>query len=118
MNGRGNTGTAAQRVLEVDGPAVLLQQVAKRFVRELLKVLHLVVPEKVDLPPRFFVELHALAGHHSLLSACAAVTGVKLPRFRGASKAAAGVDAAARLDLSLAATGERITGSVILKRKD
>jgi hypothetical protein len=65
MNSRGNAGTAAQSVLQVDGAAVFLQQIAERFVRELLKVFHLVVAEKINLPPRFLIELYAFARHHS-----------------------------------------------------
>jgi hypothetical protein len=87
MNGRGHAGAAAQRVLEVDGPVMLLQQVAKRFVREFLKVLHLIVAEKIDLPPRCFVELHALAWHDLASSRLPTVAGRKLPRFPAASKA-------------------------------
>ena len=57
MDGRGHAGAAAERILQVDGPAVLLQQVAKRFVREFLKIFHLVVAEKIDLPPRLLRQI-------------------------------------------------------------
>jgi hypothetical protein len=87
MNGRGHAGAAAQRVLQVDGPVMLLQQVAKRFVREFLKVLHLIVAEKIDLSPRCFVELHALAWHDLASSRLPTVAGLKLPCFHAASKA-------------------------------
>jgi hypothetical protein len=63
MDGRGHPGAAAERVLQVDRPVVLLQQVAERLVGEFLKVLHLVMAEKIDLPPRLFVELHAFPRH-------------------------------------------------------
>jgi hypothetical protein len=87
MDGRGHAGAAAQRVPQVDGPVVLLQQVAKRFVREFLKVLHLIVAEKIDLPPGRFVELHALARHDLAFSRLPTVPALKLPCFLAASKA-------------------------------
>src|ERR1700685_654520 len=87
MNGRGHAGAAAQRVLQVDRPVMLLQQVAKRFVREFLKVLHLIVAEKIDLPPRRFVELHALARHDLASSRLPTLPRLKLPFFPAASKA-------------------------------
>lgn len=65
MNSGGNAGAAAQRVFQIERAAVFLEEIAECLVGELLKILHLVVTEKVKLPPRLFVELHALARHGS-----------------------------------------------------
>src|ERR1700730_787188 len=65
MHRGGHTGAAAERVFEVRRAAVLLEEIAERFVGQFLKVLHLVVAEKVELPPGRFVELHTLARHRS-----------------------------------------------------
>src|SRR5271155_3755358 len=63
MNRRGDAGAAAERVFEVDRAAVLLEEIAERFVRQLLKILHLGVAEKIKLAPGLLVELHAFARH-------------------------------------------------------
>jgi hypothetical protein len=60
-----HAGTAAERVFQVNRAAVLLEEIAERLIRKFLKVLHLVVAEKVELPPGRFVELHTLARHRS-----------------------------------------------------
>jgi len=65
MDSRGYARAPPQRIFQVNGAAVLFQQIAKRFVGELLKILHLVVPEQIELPPGSFIELHALTRHYS-----------------------------------------------------
>ena len=65
MDGRGYASASPQRVFQVDRTTVLFQQIAERLVGELLKILHLVVPEQIELPPGFFIELQALARHYS-----------------------------------------------------
>ena len=63
VNARRNTGTAAQRLRQVGRPAMFAQEIAKRFVGQFLKILHLVARQQVERLPRFRVELHALARH-------------------------------------------------------
>jgi len=63
MDRRRYASAAAQRIFQVDRPAVLFQQIAERFVSEFLKILHLIATEKIDLSPSLVVELHPLAGH-------------------------------------------------------
>src|SRR5262249_44727623 len=53
----------AQCFLEAGRPAVLAQEVAKRFVGELLEILHLIAGQKVERVPGLGIELHALARH-------------------------------------------------------
>jgi hypothetical protein len=65
MDGGGSAGASPQRFLEVGGPAVLSQEVAKGFVRQLLKVLHLVAAKQVKGLPSLVVELDALAFHQN-----------------------------------------------------
>jgi hypothetical protein len=43
---------------------MLAQEIAKRLVGKLLKVLHLVVRQQVQCVPRLVIELNALAAHH------------------------------------------------------
>src|SRR5262249_29626200 len=64
MDRRRYAGAAAQRIFQVDRPAVLFQQIAERFVGEFLKILHLIAAEKIDLAPSLVVELPPLTGHH------------------------------------------------------
>ena len=63
MDCRRYAGAASKRIFQVNGPAVLFQQIAESFVGKLLKILHLVAAEKIDLSPSLVVELHPLAGH-------------------------------------------------------
>ena len=63
MDRRGHTGAAPKRIFQIDRPAMLFQKVAERLVGKLLKILHLVVAEKVQLPPSFFVDLNTFARH-------------------------------------------------------
>jgi flavin-binding protein dodecin len=58
-----DAGAPPQRVFQIDGTIVFLQQIAERLVRQFLKVFHLIAAEKVELPPGRFIELHAFAGH-------------------------------------------------------
>ena len=67
MDRGGYAGTAPERVFQVNWTTVLLQEIAERFIGEFLKVLHLVVPEQIQLPPGLFIELHALARHQFAL---------------------------------------------------
>jgi hypothetical protein len=59
----GDARASAQRIFQVNGPVVFLQQIPKRFIRQFLKVLHLIVAEQVELPQGLFVELHAFTWH-------------------------------------------------------
>ena len=63
MDRRRHAGATAKCVFQVNWTAVFFQEIAKRFVSNLLKVLHLVTAEKIDLPPDFLIELYPLAGH-------------------------------------------------------
>jgi hypothetical protein len=63
MDRRRYASAAAQRIFQVDRPAMLFQQIAERFVSEFLKILHLIATEKIDLSPSLVVELHPLTGH-------------------------------------------------------
>src|SRR5665213_673338 len=63
MQGCCGASTAAQRVFQVDRPAVLFQQIAERLVGEFLEILHLVAPKNVELLPSLVVELNPLARH-------------------------------------------------------
>jgi hypothetical protein len=55
--------TSSQRFFEVGWPPVLAQEIAEGFVRELLKILHLIATQKIERLPRLVVELDALAFH-------------------------------------------------------
>src|SRR5271156_3566748 len=87
MNRGQDTGAAAESVLQIDGAAVLLEKIAERLVRQLLKILHLVMAEKVKLPPGLLVELHAFARHRLALFQVPrdGATSPKLPSFGPAS---------------------------------
>jgi hypothetical protein len=63
VDGGGDSGTAAQRVFQVNRTAVFLEQVAKGLVGKLLKILHLIVAEQIQLLPSFFVDLYAFSRH-------------------------------------------------------
>ena len=73
MNCRGHAGAAPKRIFQVYRPAMFFQKIPKSLVGELLKVLHLIAAEKIDLPPGLVVELHPLARHQPafLCRACA-----------------------------------------------
>src|ERR1700732_3746829 len=73
MNCRGHAGAASKRIFQVYRQAMFLQKTAKSLVGELLKVLHLIAAEKIDLSPCLVVELHPLARHQPafLCRACA-----------------------------------------------
>ena len=59
----GGAGAFAERGFEVDGTAVLAQQIGERLVRKLLKSRHAVAGEQVERHPRLVVNGYALAGH-------------------------------------------------------
>jgi len=63
MDRRRHAGAASKRMFQVDRSAMLFQQIAESFVGNLLKILHLIAAEKIDLSPSLLVELHPLAGH-------------------------------------------------------
>src|SRR5947209_294848 len=63
MNCRGHAGAAPKRIFQVYRPAMFFQKIPKSLVGELLKVLHLIAAEKIDLPPCLVVDLHPLARH-------------------------------------------------------
>src|ERR1700722_11256766 len=86
MHRRRHAGAAAQRVLEVDRPAVFFQKIAERLVSQFGKILHLVAAEEIDLPPGLVVELHALAGHQ-LASLCRPFERAGFLTARGAERA-------------------------------
>jgi len=65
MNGCGDARAAPQRVFQVDRATMFLQKVAECLIGEFLKILHLVVAEKVNLPPSLLVEQHAFARHRA-----------------------------------------------------
>src|ERR1700730_3195420 len=73
MNCGGHAGAAPKRIFQVYRPAMFFQKIAKSLVGELLKVLHLIAAEKIDLSPGLLVELHPLARHQPafLCRACA-----------------------------------------------
>jgi len=52
---------APEGILEIDGTPVLAQQIAKSFIRELLKTHHAVTRQHVEGMPCFQIELDALA---------------------------------------------------------
>ena len=60
-------------------PAVLLEKITERFIRQFLKVFHLVVAEKFKLPQGLLVDLHAFARHTLVL--------FQVPRWRHFSQA-------------------------------
>jgi len=102
MNCRGDACAAPQRVFQVDRATIFLQQVAERLVREFLKVFHLVVTEKIELPPSLLVELHALARHRMtfLLPKAPSFQLLSLRRRCPAPGDEDRIDASANLDLS------------------
>jgi len=64
-------GAAPQRLLEIGGAPVLAQEVAKSFVRELLKAHHAIPREQVERMPCLEIELDALALDGTIDSAAA-----------------------------------------------
>ena len=62
MDRRRYAGAAPKRILQVDRPAMLFQQIPESLVGKLLKILHLIAAEKIDLSPGLVVELHPFAG--------------------------------------------------------
>src|ERR1700731_980026 len=52
---------AAQRILQIDRPSVLVQEVTEGLVRQFLKRHHAVARKQVEGVPGLQIELHALA---------------------------------------------------------
>jgi len=71
MDRRRYAGAASKRIFQVNGPAVLFQQIAESFVGELLKILHLIAAEKIDLSPSLVIELQPLTRHQLAFLWCA-----------------------------------------------
>src|SRR5437764_279682 len=61
-------GTLAQRRFEIGWPPVFIQEIAERFVCELLKIHHAVAAQQIERLPGRIVKLNTLAGHQLLLS--------------------------------------------------
>jgi hypothetical protein len=53
----------AQRASEINGPAVLVQQIAKGFLGQFLEVHHAVACQEIEGMPSLIVELDAFAWH-------------------------------------------------------
>src|SRR5205807_743915 len=56
-------GALAQRRFQVGRAAMLLEQIAERLVRELLKIHHAIARQQIDGLPSGVIELNPLARH-------------------------------------------------------
>src|SRR5690242_11834876 len=62
----GRAGAAPQRRLQIGRPAVLLEEIAKGFVGELLEIAQAVARQEVERLPGLVVDLNPLARHCAL----------------------------------------------------
>jgi len=106
-----DAGAPPQRVFQIDGPIVFLQQIAEGLVRQFLKVLHLIAAEKIELPPGRFIELYAFARHGSPLAprrSGFSASFFRLPKSSHLPKSSVeqkdSIDVKVHLDLSLGQT--------------
>jgi hypothetical protein len=63
VNFGADPGTLPQSGFQVGWPVMLLEQIAKRLIRELLEIHHPVTSQKIERHPGFIVKLDSLAKH-------------------------------------------------------
>lgn len=63
VNCRARPGTLAQRGFQVGWATMLFQEIAKRLVRQFLKIHHAIPSQQIDGLPGAVIELHALPRH-------------------------------------------------------
>jgi hypothetical protein len=63
VNTGGDASAAPQRIFQIDRTTVFLEQIAKRFIGQFLKILNLVAAQQAQLLPSLFVDLDTFPRH-------------------------------------------------------